>query len=248
MPPPRALPPGSWPEPPLPGRRPQRRPRRLRKRRRLLPGTPLGPRRRRRNWWRRQRAPRRRPRRRQPSARRRRLRKSRSNPRQSRRRDRQPGRRPRARSRSRESRRRCCFGRSAPMAVEASGARRRNSAVDFDWVRERLEEKRRELFGRYNRDLTAGLKASTGEGAEDLVDRGESRLQPGVELLALGQRRHPAEPDRRSDGPPGRRHVRHLCPLQQRTGPRQAGGGARGAPYCVDCQELEEKGRLPADE
>ena len=128
-----------------------------------------------------------------------------------------------------------------------AGVRRRDGDVDFEWVRERLDEKRRELFGRYNRDLTAGLKASTGEGAEDLVDRANHAYSRELNFSLSD-----------SDGILLNRIVEATARLDDGTFGicvhcRNELGRARleavpWAPYCIDCQELEEKGRLPADE
>ena len=127
------------------------------------------------------------------------------------------------------------------------GARRRNAAVDFDWVRERLEEKRRELFGRYNRDLTAGLKASTGEGAEDLVDRANHAYSRELNFSLSDSdgillNRIVEATARLDDGTFG------ICVHCSNELGRARLEAVPWAPYCVDCQELEEKGRLPADE
>ena len=114
-------------------------------------------------------------------------------------------------------------------------------------MRERLEEKRRELFGRYNRDLTAGLKASTGEGAEDLVDRANHAYSRELNFSLSDSdgillNRIVEATARLDDGTFG------ICVHCSNELGRARLEAVPWAPYCIDCQELEEKGRLPADE
>ena len=126
------------------------------------------------------------------------------------------------------------------------GSVRREAAdIDYEWVRERLEEKRRELFRRYSPDLTAGLKTSTGESAEDLVDRANHASSRELNFSLSDSdgillNRIVEATARLDDGTFG------ICVHCSNELGRARLEAVPWAPYCIDCQELEETGRLPA--
>ena len=119
----------------------------------------------------------------------------------------------------------------------------RMTKKDMEKYRRLLEEKKAAPLGRAREDPQR-------RGRDDRrVHPGHRRqggllVHPRVPLLADRRRALDAAPDRRCHRPHRRRHVRPLHQLRLPMTEKRL-NAVPWAPYCLDCQELAEKGMLP---
>jgi DnaK suppressor protein len=116
------------------------------------------------------------------------------------------------------------------------------NGLSVDEIREQLESQRREILDLYEHDLREGQRASD-EGSEDIVDRANSSYNrefmfslSGGERDTLFQIEEAIE--KLSDGRYG------TCSNCADEIPPARLKALLWARYCVDCQELEERGML----
>jgi DnaK suppressor protein len=112
----------------------------------------------------------------------------------------------------------------------------------FDALRERLARQRQEIMNLYNQDLRAGQE-STDDGTEDIVDRANAAYNRELMFsLSDGERQLLLQINdalrRMDDGNYGRCNNCSSMIAAQRL---EALPWAR---FCIDCQELAEKGML----
>lgn len=120
-----------------------------------------------------------------------------------------------------------------------------NSADDgpsLDEIREQLVDQRREILSLYERDLREGQRASD-EGSEDIVDRANSAYNrefmfslSGTERDTLFQIEEALK--KIDEGEYG------SCSHCSSEIPAPRLKAVPWAKYCIDCQELDEKGLL----
>ncbi len=117
-----------------------------------------------------------------------------------------------------------------------------DNGVPLDEIREELLEQRQEILNLYEHDLREGQRASD-EGSEDLVDRANSAYNREFMFSLSGTERDTLFKIEEAlkkidDGGYGScAHCSTEIPL-----PRLK--AVPWARYCIDCQELEEKGLL----
>jgi DnaK suppressor protein len=109
-------------------------------------------------------------------------------------------------------------------------------------IRERLEQHRGEILELYEQDVRAG-QAAADEGSDDIVDRANNAysrellfsLSDGERITLL----HIERALQRIEG-----GTYGVCSHCQRTIPVERLKAVPWAHYCIDCQELAEKGML----
>jgi len=112
----------------------------------------------------------------------------------------------------------------------------------YEAFRKRLENHRQEIMDLYQHDLRVGQESSD-EGAEDLVDRANSAYNRELSFTISDSERALLEQIDKALGriEEGRFGACTSC------GQAIAGPRLRAIPwarYCIDCQELEERGLL----
>jgi DnaK suppressor protein len=131
---------------------------------------------------------------------------------------------------------------SVPKTQKAPPARRNKKVNGFDALQERLQQQKRDILDMYKRDLRTGQEASD-DGTEDIVDRANNSYSRELMFsLSDSERQLLLQIEealkRLENGVYGSCvHCGDAIAL-----PRlQAVPWAR---YCIDCQELQEKGML----
>ena len=123
----------------------------------------------------------------------------------------------------------------------------RDALIDAGVAAQRIYEDRASGRKDHRPGLNAGLKASSGEGSEDLVDRANHAYSRELNFSLSDSdgnllERIDEATTRLDDGSFG------VCVhCHSELGPARL-EAVPWASYCINCQELEEKGRLPREE
>lgn len=128
-----------------------------------------------------------------------------------------------------------------PKATQGS-----EETFEIDALRDRLLRQRDDILNMYRQDLRAGQE-STDDGTEDIVDRANNSYNRELMFsLSDGERQMLLEVEaalKRIEVESFGKCINCGCPIATRR--LQALPWAR---YCIDCQELEEKGLLADNE
>ena len=124
--------------------------------------------------------------------------------------------------------------------AEEAGCLRSVSAL-----RQRLETQRDEILNMYKQDLRAGQE-SADDGTEDIVDRANNAYNRELMFSLSDTERTTPAPDRERVAADGRGHVRTVRELRTNIAIARL-EALPWARFCVDCQELAEKGLLEVE-
>lgn len=133
-----------------------------------------------------------------------------------------------------------------PSSRQKTTSQQRKKTEGLEFLRERLLEQREELLNMYRRDVRVGQE-SADNGTEDIVDRANNSYNREL-MFSLSDAERAmliqieAALERFQDGTYGKcEHCgREITPQRLQAIP--------WAKHCIDCQELEEKGLLRANE